>query len=286
MTDLIAGSGQEADWQLLWEYSPYRLWSLWEMMWRFFPLIEIEIELRDLLNNANLNKGSSSSSYHENKQLASWDIKKVQVFMEKLRRLCQDYKLAHSFDVVDRIMRKQKPYDNYSHLFYELTHLDDMLRLELEKEVIIRIPQERINYYENDELFGEKVAAAFPSCTRDIRKAGSCYALGQEDACVHHLMLILERGLYALADRIGVTYRRTNWQNVIEKIASTLKGMPSGEEREFYLEVNAQFGFLKDAYRNHAEHVRDDPYDMEKALSIFNHVRSFMQELEKRGLSE
>jgi hypothetical protein len=43
---------------------------------------------------------------------------------------------------------------------------------------------------------------------------------------------------------------------------------------------------LKDAYRNHSEHARDNPYDMDKARSILNHVRDFMQALEKGGLSE
>ena len=82
-------------------------------------------------------------------------------------------------------------------------------------------------------------------------------------------------------------YQRTNWQNIIGPIETKIKGgMPRGHERDFYLEVNAQFGFLKDAYRNHSEHARDDYYDMPKALSILNHVRSFMQELEKGGLTE
>src|SRR6202030_2363612 len=35
----------------------------------------------------------------------------------------------------------------------------------------------RKDYFEQDELFGSKVATDFPSCERDIRKAGTCYAL-------------------------------------------------------------------------------------------------------------
>ena len=76
------------------------------------------------------------------------------------------------------------------------------------------------------------------------------------------------------------------WQNIINKIAIELKSLPGGPDRDFYKEGNAQFGFLKDAYRNHAQHAHDDPYDMEKALSILDHVRAFMQQLEKGGLSE
>jgi hypothetical protein len=64
--------------------------------------------------------------------------------------------------------------------------------------------------------------------------------------------------------------------NIIDQIASKLKSQPRGIHRDFYVEVNAQFGFLKDAYRNHSEHARVDHYDMPKALSILNHVRDFM----------
>jgi hypothetical protein len=137
-----------------------------------------------------------------------------------------------------------------------------------------------------DDLFRPEVTAAFPSCTRDIRNAGSCYALEQPDGCVHHLMMVLERGLRALAAKLSVPYQQTNWQTIINKIDSELKTMKRGPQRDFYLEVNAQFGFLKNAYRNHSEHAHDDPYDMPKALSIFNHVRAFMQELAKQGLTE
>jgi hypothetical protein len=139
-----------------------------------------------------------------------------------------------------------------------------------------------------DELFGPKVVTAFPSCERDIRKAGSCYALGQEDACVHHLMLVVERGLTALAARVNVTYHYADWQKILDGVETKLqKGqLPRGIELDFYRQAKAEFGFLKEAYRKHSAHARDDPYDMEKALSILNHVRDFMQGLEKGGLSE
>jgi len=45
--------------------------------------------------------------------------------------------------------------------------------------------------------------------------------------------------------------------------------------------VNAQFGFLKVAYRNHSEHAHDDLYGMPKALHILNQVKEFMRMLEK-----
>jgi hypothetical protein len=99
-------------------------------------------------------------------------------------------------------------------------------------------------------------------------------------------MLVLERGLNALAMKVGVPYQRTNWQNIIDQIATKLKSAPKGTERDFYIKVNARFGFLKDTYRNHSEHARDDHYDIHKARSVLDDVSEFMQALEKGGLSE
>jgi hypothetical protein len=171
-------------------------------------------------------------------------------------------------------------------MLVHLDHLNGSLSNLLQKEAVFRVEPDLKKYYEQDDLFGPEVVKAFPSCGWDIQRAGSCYALGQGDASVHHLMLVLERGLNALAVKVGVPYQRTNWQNIIDQIAAKLKSAPKGPERDFYVEVNAQFGFLKDAYRNHSEHVRDDHYDMPKALSILNHVRGFMQAIEKGGLAE
>jgi len=193
--------------------------------------------------------------------------------------------LSHTAEMAKRAAQREAT--TYDDVYHSLTHLNDSLTNELEREAIFRIAPERKGYYDQGDLFGPEVTAAFPSCAQDNRNAGNCYALEQPDGCVHHLMLVLERGLRALAARVGVPYVRANWQDIINKIQSELNKMLRGDpQKDFYREVNAQFGFLKDAYRNHSEHAHDDPYDMPKALSIFNHVKAFMQELEKGGLKE
>jgi hypothetical protein len=100
-------------------------------------------------------------------------------------------------------------------------------------------------------------------------------------------MLVLERGLNALATKLAVSFHYANWQVIIDQIEKQLKSsLPRGSQLDFYREANAQFGFLKEAYRKHSSHARDDYYDMPKALHILNHVRDFMQALEKGGLKE
>jgi hypothetical protein len=212
--------------------------------------------------------------------------KQFQILIETIQRECLLLGLIPPHEMAGRLIGKAPP-ETYAAMFSDLEHLDGSLNAELKKEAVFRIPPERKTYLEQPGLFGPGVATAFPSCKRDIEKAGSCFALGQEDACVHHLMLVLERGLNALANKLGVQYERTNWQRVIDGIKTKLGShtLPRAE-RIFLDEVNAQFGFLKVAYRNHSEHARDDYYDLTKALPILNHVHSFMRELANGGLKE
>ena len=248
------------------------------MLQSYFPIYKISVDLQGLRRTAEVYKNT-------HREVHNSDAKSFQVLLKEIERECLALGLTPPNEMAKRLIDKAPP-ETYSVMFVDLDHLDGSLRTALEKEAVFRIPPERKGFFERGKLFGPKVTNAFPSCGRDIRKAGSCYALGQEDACVHHLMLVLERGLNALAVEVGVPYQRTNWQNIIDQIANKLKSVPRGKDRDFYLEVNAQFGFLKDAYRNHSEYVRDEHYDMPKALSILNHVRSFMQELVKGGLTE
>ena len=251
------------------------LQSLWAMLQNFMPIYELAAQLQAFRTKADL-LGKSQSLY---------DPKLFKALLGNIQNVCTEYGFAHTSELAKRSM-KRPPAENYRDVSLIIDHLNDSLTSELEKEAICRIPPERKNYFEHDYLFGKEVAAAFPSCSRDIQKAGSCYALGQEDACVHHLMLVLERGLNALAAEVGVPYEQINWQPIIDRIGKQAKLLPRGTQRDFYLDVNAQFGFLKNAYRNHSQHAHDDPYDLEKALSILKHVRGFMQELEKGGVSE
>jgi hypothetical protein len=117
---------------------------------------------------------------------------KYKDLLAAILKACAEHGLSYTADIVARAARREvKTYGDLSH---ELTHLDDLLTSELARESIFRIHPDRKDYYEQDDLFGPAVATAFPSCARDIRKAGSCYALEQEDACVHHLMMVLSAG--------------------------------------------------------------------------------------------
>jgi hypothetical protein len=58
------------------------------------------------------------------------------------------------------------------------------------------------------------------------------------------------------------------------------------EQQKFCSQAATHFMFLKEGWRNHVMHVRDVPYDEGRALSVFGHVREFMQALAEGGLAE
>lgn len=250
------------------------------MLQSYFPIYKIALALQKLSSSASLRAGSTYTSHREVDDLDAGEFRAI---LEKIQQECPPLGLTQPAEIADSIIGRPRP-ETYRELNVELIHLSESLGRELKKAAVFQIPPERKKYFEQDELFGPKVAVAFPSCARDIQEAGNCYALGRGDGCVHHLMMVLERGLNALATKLDVEYERTNWQIIIQNNASKLKSR--GAEFDFHREANSQFGFLKDAYRNHSEHARDDFYDVPKALDILNHVRDFMQALEKGGLSE
>jgi hypothetical protein len=249
------------------------------MLQNYLPIYEIGVEIQRLRRTAELYKGG----HHRVDQPDSMNF---QALLQDIQRECLALRLTDPQEMAERLIAKAPP-EFYSFMFVDLDHLDGSIRNALNKEAVVRISPARKGYFEQTDLFGPEVTAAFPACTRDVEKAGSCYALEQEDACVHHLMMVLERGLKALAKEVGVTkFDHSSWHTVITNVETAMKGLPRGPQLDFFREVNAQFGFLKVAYRNHSEHAHDDPYDMEKALHIINHTKSFMQALEKGGVSE
>ena len=161
---------------------------------------------------------------------------------------------------------------------------------DLDSEMFLAIPADRISYYEQKEpLFGAEVANSFPSAAYDIAEAGKCYALHRSTASVFHLMRVLEIGLTVFADRFGVPSSHTNWQNIIEGIEKAVRNLASEsprpvdwkEQQEFYSQAASHFMTLKDAWRNYTMHKRGK-FTEDEVETILPNVRALMQKLATR----
>lgn len=236
----------------------------------------------------------SGAEAYGNSEILFADLRdEFPAFLAQLKTECDALGLSYTHGLVthaeSRLAEKGKKY-RHTELLSDLDTLIFSFGQELRKELFFRIPQDKEPFFQRDALFGPEVAEAFPSSADDIQHAGTCFALGQNDASVFHLMRILERGLNVIAGKVNVNFDRRNWENVINDIEAALKNMGRGpgvdvEQRKLYAGAATQLYFVKDAWRNDVMHVRE-VYDSGKAQSALTHVREFMQALADAGLSE
>ncbi len=202
---------------------------------------------------------------------------------------CLKLGLGMSAKVIDRIVTKLATGQMTNG---ELGELCNDLRVRLGDEMELRkffsIEPDKQDFYQGSEFFGTDVEKAFPSAHFDIEESGRCLAFERWTASVSHLMKVLEIGLGTLAKDIGVSAEKENWQRIINDINKKIKekdDKPDAdwkEKKQFYYESALQFQYIKDAWRNHVMHARKIVYDEERATSIYQHVKEFMNTLAER----
>jgi hypothetical protein len=104
-------------------------------------------------------------------------------------------------------------------------------------------------------------------------------------------MRILEIGLAALGNIFGVSLANTNWDLALDQIESSIRNMQKDsrwrsqpdykELQENYSQAASHFGIFKDAWRNHAIHIRGK-YTEEEAENIHRSVKAFMKGLKEK----
>jgi hypothetical protein len=177
---------------------------------------------------------------------------------------------------------------NYNTVVVKITELGDAIRREMSGRMFIYIPPERARLYAQPKLFGDKVAANFPSAAFDIFEAGNSLAAARGTACVFHLMRVLEIGLAALGNVFSVSLTHTNWGPAIEECEKKIRNMNQDpawkslpdvkEQQEFYSQAISYIGIAKDAWRNYTAHARGK-YTEEEADLMLRNIRVFMQRL-------
>jgi hypothetical protein len=174
------------------------------------------------------------------------------------------------------------------HYFDEI---ERAIMFEVEDELFLHVPKEKAKYYESLEpLFGLAIKDKFPKASFDISEAGSCLALNRSTACVFHLMRVAEHGLRVLARRLGVKVKKkpidyAEWEEILTQINAKVddiskkpRGQKKTEMQEFYRGAWGEFTAFKDVWRNNVMHAHRS-YDEHQALSVYLHVRDFMQRL-------
>ena len=169
----------------------------------------------------------------------------------------------------------------------------DGLLHELMEHKFLHISTDEADFYTHPEKWFPETLVSFPSATREVEEACKCYGLGRYTASVFHSMAILQVGLFTLGSDVGIALKfpkeLAGWGDILRAIQDKIKpypNLPRGDcLREkydnLYSDCAAQFGFFKDAWRNHVDHNRE-VYDKDSAHSILMHVRHFMERLSTR----
>jgi len=173
-----------------------------------------------------------------------------------------------------------------------LNSLREALEDEPNRKLFLYLPPEDDKFYQHPERWFRATLKSFPVAKFDIEAACKSYALELHTACVFHAMAVLQFGLHAMANDLGVSFkhsiglaeRQDVTAGIVEKI-KPLRHMPKSDKNDetltFFSGCAAQFRYLKDAWRNHLARMRE-AYDREQAQSILSHVRDFMEHVSMR----
>jgi hypothetical protein len=190
----------------------------------------------------------------------------------------------------------------------EIVHrLQDDIIAALENRQFLRVADDRLSLIAHMrgkemkggvfEVIGLKTFQSFPSAQADLIEAANCLAAECNTAAVFHLMRAAEVGLRALATDRELEFGdkpldQQDWGTIFPQLESCIKQLRNDAlslwvnpgvkdiQIRFYSEVVGELRQFNDAWRRHVSHARvDGIYDRDYAMSIFNHVRLFMQKL-------
>jgi len=151
---------------------------------------------------------------------------------------------------------------------------------ELESRIFFHVQPASALFYDQAELFGAPVNAKFPSIQYDMVEAGNCYAASRSTACVFHLMRIMEVGVQAFGEKLGVTYPDSkNWQNILDESNKAIRALPQKDRSTIKLcEISANLYSVKLVWRNEVMHP-NDTYTLEEAENLIRLVKLFLSNL-------
>jgi hypothetical protein len=162
---------------------------------------------------------------------------------------------------------------------------------DLKRKLVYCVEAERNKFCDPQWLVESPIFKKFPTAFKELQSAGRCYAFGEGPASAFHSMRALEIALGVLAARFNVDFQNTNWHPVIEEIESKIRDIskaPKSQQRlddeKFFGGLGRHFMFLKNGWRNHVMHVRDNYTDRE-ARQMLDHLTDLLMEMSQQ-LSE
>jgi hypothetical protein len=165
-----------------------------------------------------------------------------------------------------------------------IVHLLSRVKDDLNAQKFFHVLPGYVQFYGQDQLFGDVVAKKFPSASEDIKNAGNCLALGQATACIFHLMRAMEIAVRQLSRRLNVTITpQTTWRVMTGNMDPKIKAMPDATQRQKQKKndweaARTNLHLVGSVWRNNTMHPATS-YTQSQALDVMNAVRVFMSGL-------
>jgi hypothetical protein len=222
------------------------------------------------------------------------------------KNVCEDLHLPHACQKIDNSIayfKEEGMEINSCHVETELRNVREIIDDALQGYQFIKIASERARYIEKP-LLGLAVQARFNSAIPDIFEAKNCLMAGCDTAAVFHLMRVVEWGLRAFCEMVGLDELLTNkrtvppqyipvefgqWEQILnqlpvkidELIARIPKGPEKQDSQQFYYVCLQEITALKEAWRNHVMHSRAQ-YGPADSNQVLSHVRRLMERLSSK----
>lgn len=185
-------------------------------------------------------------------------------------------------------------YPTYESLKTHSKDVSTTLQRELTQAKLISLnSQERLWFAPSEPMFGAPFAVQFNTHgTFELEEAGKCMGLGRPTAAVFHLMRLLEVGIRAMAQCLGIPDpikpSERNWAIILKNMMDdgikvkwpTAADRMSGDGALFE-SLHASLDAVKNPFRNGTMHVENKYTDAE-AQHIFALVKGFMMKLTDR----
>ncbi|MEW6269372.1 MAG: hypothetical protein AB1689_08770 [Thermodesulfobacteriota bacterium] len=194
-----------------------------------------------------------------------------------------------------RILRVEAQLDtdakSYPAMMHQLVALREAIEDDLNETLLLYVGPAKAKYFldEPATIFPNSWPK-FPSAHDDMTEAARCYACGRHTAAVYHCVGVMQYGLYALAQHLGVQTKKPleyeNWRNIVDVIEKKIGEYEnqqghSRQELEFLAGAASHFRFVKDSLRNDVGHIRRS-YDEGQAHSVFTHTVELLEHLATR----
>jgi hypothetical protein len=275
-------------------FRPGRLWSLWELMHK----LRAELVFKAYEQATAFHQALVSMPRDQNVLLPAQDMRgRIEPLLTALIEELRSIGLTGAAASIDRglALLKAAPEVRQGAEQFISLGIGETMKVQtalsqgtsrvpddLIGQILLVIDPAKINFYKQSAIFGDEVFKAFGSANEDISEAGTCLALDRGTACVMHLMRVIEVGLSALANAVGVN-KQNDWGSYLREIDSELgkrakaAGARSPDE-QFFAEAATAIDNMRRAWRNPTMHP-EKTYSPERAEEILNSVRTFMRHM-------